>query len=293
MVESFLCSIKQNAHLQGLTMHLHLDTHEVKAYHRLFLHGQALLPKLETLRLWKMPVLNPRLISQRRPFPSLIKLNLSNCRFSSVLDLRRLVDNFFPELSYLNLSSLKLTSSHVTLPNQWPRQTVSLSHLTSSDGSRLGPVVRWLSSTLTLTSIRLLWIPRYNLKMLQLFGQNIQTLRIDWVSSDLDEDETISLGSHVLPILNELRLDFHNNGDRLRQFCAILSRCLPSPTLSSIRIRTGVWSIEDYFHLDDTLILLPPRTRVEIDVEEWEYLPKLNEKGMLVVPNDDNYPFWY
>ncbi|KAL4244247.1 hypothetical protein ABKN59_010464 [Abortiporus biennis] len=80
------------------------------------------------------------------------------------------------------------------------------------------------------------------------------TLRIDWVSSDLDEDES----SHVLPILNELRLDFHNNGDRLRQFCAILSRCLPSPTLSSIRIRT------------------------EIDVEEWEYLPKLNEKGMLI-----------
>ncbi|KAI0793529.1 hypothetical protein C8Q75DRAFT_567260 [Abortiporus biennis] len=288
MVHSFLDAITQNSHLQGLTIHITLATSGVKAYHRLLLYGKTILPKQKSLKLLHMPVLNSQLISHRclLAFPSLTRLDLWHCTFSLVLDLRCLIYTFFPKLSSLIVYSLQLTSSYVTLPHKWPRKMVSLSNLEIYGSGEFEPVRRWLCSTPPQTSIHTLHIDCYHLKMPQSFGQNIQELYIFWNVGDIGQDSTNSLGPGVLPILKVLRVAFKHHS-HLPDFCAMFSRCIPSSTLACIQIHPFSFSnmsIDLYSPLDDTFAILPPHTRVEIDVEIWKSLPKLKEMGMLAVP---------
>ncbi|KAI0793521.1 hypothetical protein C8Q75DRAFT_804330 [Abortiporus biennis] len=216
ILKSFIDIIKRNSHLQRLTTHLDLMTYEVEAYHYLFLHHQA-LSNLAKLTLHKMPMLNPRLLlDQRHPFHSVTDLDLSDCGFSSVLDLRRMIGNFFPNLSYLSLSNLLLGSSHVNLPNKWPRNVISLSELNiASILGDYGPITEWLASTPSQTSICNLHISPNQTRMLLSFGQGIEELEITSMSiaGEYDLDQAISLGPHLLPQLKTLHVYFRSDSD--------------------------------------------------------------------------------
>ncbi|KAI0789532.1 hypothetical protein C8Q75DRAFT_166315 [Abortiporus biennis] len=284
-VESFLGTIGGNADLQRLSTRLFLFTSDVEAYHQLLLRGQALLPKLDSLELSEMPVLNPRLLSQPRPFPSVTVLHLSDCRFASVLDIRRLIDNFFPNLSQLYVEDLELTSSYVTLPKKWPRKVVSLSSLDlyTTAISCTTPLGRWLSSTPTKTSIRSLWIRTSDMRMLLSCGQNIEDLAL-YDGGSYDKNEAVSLGSHLLPNLKSLEVSFRDD-DGILDFCALFARCHPSPTLRHIRLRFPlalVSSSDAFSQLDDTFSVLP-HTQVSIGNDRYAHqFPKLREKRMLL-----------
>ncbi|KAI0789338.1 hypothetical protein C8Q75DRAFT_765133 [Abortiporus biennis] len=308
-VQSFLGITQRNAHLQGLTTHLVLNTTDVKAYHRILLHGQTVLSKLGSLRLTYMPILNPHVLRQcHRPFPSVTTLFLEFCTFSSVLDLRRLVDGFFSHLSPLEVLRLELSSSHVTLPKEWRRKTVFLSSLQIYDHSgAYGPIQQWLLSTPTQNSIRSLTITPPQTKMLLSFGHNIEelaisasvmyngeygpneskhySLSIGILHSCLTEYSSylaISLGSHLLPKLKSLYILLWSDQITF-QFCAMLSRCHPSPTLMKVALDLyGKISKNALSKLDNTLSLLPSQTQIELHPKLRNTFPELQKKRMLV-----------
>ncbi|KAI0789342.1 hypothetical protein C8Q75DRAFT_155641 [Abortiporus biennis] len=290
---SFLKSLRKWPHLQGLTTKLVIDTRNPEVYHYLFLYCQTALPNLQSLCFIRMPQLHPSLISMHRPFPSVTSLRLRFLTFSSLLDFRRLIDNFFPNLSRIELSYVSFKSSHVSLPNRAnvrsQKQLVSLSHLQLEERVDFNPVQKWLMSMLTSTSIHSLEISPSDLGILLSFGQNLQVLRISpgIQSTAYPTEEHISFGEDVLPTLKTMAVYFRMS-TCISQFCAMFSRCSPSFTLSCVQLwlytNAGDWdpSTDAWNQLDDTLFILPPHTRVEIDVEYWEHLPRLKKKGILL-----------
>ncbi|KAI0789341.1 hypothetical protein C8Q75DRAFT_155499 [Abortiporus biennis] len=300
MLKSFLGSLAQNPQLRGLTTELMLWTSETDAYIQFFMNGQRLLPKLQSVTLATCPVLHPTLLgSIWRSFPTVTSLALRSCNFFSVQDFRRLIENFFPKLSSLEVTNVDLLSTYSIPPNTRPKKAVSLSHLELSDVSGANIIQQWLSSTATQTSLHRLTLQCRYLTTLQSFGQDIHDLRIHWSDEYREEmiyidDSTISFGPHVLPKLKWLYFDVTSETQIFR-FCAVISRFHPSPTFTSIEIRPAPnryleISSEAYLHLDNTLaIILPSHTRVRMDIEHWENLPTLKKKGMLAVPRD---AFW-
>ncbi|KAI0783132.1 hypothetical protein C8Q75DRAFT_785005 [Abortiporus biennis] len=300
MFQSFIQSITNKSHLRGLTTHLHffqpVDLGPIsnsKAFHQLFLHGQALLPNLQLLSLYDMPLLHPTLLCLRRHFASVTELRVQRCKFSSILDVRRFIDNFFPILSILDLNFSQLQFSHVTpiiqsLPGCL-RNTPSLSYLRMTWSQiNVHSIQRWLSLTPTRISLRSLDIKSDQLMMLLSFGQNLQTLDIYWEDGfKCYQDEALSFGYQLLPVL-ELICVYFRSDTAVSQFCTMFSRSLPSPTLSSLEI-TCWEKVKTLTDLDDTLSILPRHTKVEISVHAWESLPKLKKNGMLVALTVDMY----
>ncbi|KAL4242580.1 hypothetical protein ABKN59_012050 [Abortiporus biennis] len=109
------------------------------------------------------------------------------------------------------------------------------------------------------------------MKMLLSFGQNIEELGIHSDNNlSYDLNEAISFGSHLLPTLKLLCLTLRND-EEISQLCTMFSRCHPSPTLMTIRLRfENTASTDAYSHLDDTLSILPPHTHIAIAVELWK-----------------------
>ncbi|KAI0793526.1 hypothetical protein C8Q75DRAFT_567033 [Abortiporus biennis] len=319
MVQSFFRCVAQNISLQGLTTHLELLTPEVEAFHWLLLYGHnSPLPNLQSLRLRFMPILHPLVITSvhhRHSFDSVTILHLWNCEFTSILDLRRFIDNLFPNVSFLDLHQSILGSSFVppSLPHSYPgsrrKTAISLSRLVLLDvnNGTWKPIQQWLASTPTLISIVTLQINCRYLTMILLFGVNIQNLLIEWKDDydiDTDEASVISFGPHLLPKLKLLHIEFlhllpQTNNLNISKFLTVFSRSSPSLTLKSIQIGRYKWrdadgpiDSEPYKQLDDIFVsLLPCSVWVEIDVETWVYLPKLKKRGVLGVPtwNDDDW----
>ncbi|KAL4242729.1 hypothetical protein ABKN59_011749 [Abortiporus biennis] len=91
-------------------------------------------------------------------------------------------------------------------------------------------------------------------------------------------EEHISFGEDVLPTLKTMAVYFRMS-TCISQFCAMFSRCSPSFTLSCVQLwlytNAGDWdpSTDAWNQLDDTLFILPPHTRVEIDVDKRVLTP--------------------
>ncbi|KAI0793472.1 hypothetical protein C8Q75DRAFT_563697 [Abortiporus biennis] len=288
--QSFLKSITQWVHLRELTTEIEFNQHNVKDYHQLFLRGPKLLPNLQLLSLTHMPLLHPSIVNIRRPFRSVTSLSIQNSSFSSILDIRRLIDSHFPRLSSLELRELELHSLFVILPKPWPRKALSLSKLEMSflPDNHIGPVQQWLLSTPTLTSIHSLNIPAEQsyVEMLAYVGQHLQTLILCWTWK-YETSEKISLQPGLLPILKTLVIVAGDQWE-IPNFCSAFAGHRFSSTLSCIRIWIMVRAPaggKEYDLLDDTLAVLPSRIRIEIGSHYWSYLPKRKSKGVLVVPS--------
>ncbi|KAI0789346.1 hypothetical protein C8Q75DRAFT_733619 [Abortiporus biennis] len=77
-----------------------------KLYHQLFMHGPTLLPQLRLLSLDDVPVLNHSILSIRHPFPKVTTFIVWFTKFTSLLTLRRITQNFFPNLELLQLMEI-------------------------------------------------------------------------------------------------------------------------------------------------------------------------------------------
>ncbi|KAI0783288.1 hypothetical protein C8Q75DRAFT_473800 [Abortiporus biennis] len=192
-IKSFFDSLSRFPYLRRLTTNLHLS--KVEACTEFLLHGLPLLPNLQsvTLRNLHSP-LHPSLTSIGHPFHSVRILEFFSCTFQSVLDLRRLIDSFFPNVTYLALYSVTINSSHLSLPPIRPqKKPLSLSHLQSYFLADV--VVRWLSWAQTPNTLNSLSIRASDLaKMLPSFCRRLQLLKVAWDmhENDLDESECTS-----------------------------------------------------------------------------------------------------
>ncbi|KAL4243360.1 hypothetical protein ABKN59_011322 [Abortiporus biennis] len=327
-IQCFFKSISRGHHyLRGLTTDIQLDSGDAKMYHDFFLHGQTLLSNLQSIGLSYMPLLNPSLISIPRPFRSVKTLRIDHCKFSSVLDLRRIITSFFPNLDHLEIrQDISFQFSSITLPqivSVSRRKSPSLSTLEMSlmmgghathnggddgDGGFRHAIHKWLLWTESPTTVRFLRIQAVDLnKMLPSFGQYLHLLSVNWWNSPKGEeiDGGISFGVDILPNLTTLVMILWKKED-IKTCCHLLSRSgfwsSPTPQLSCIRLwlaTFGEW--EDTFReLDGVLLQIVsslPRLGgchlnpvcVEIESRYWEELPTLKSKGMLALPTASVY----
>ncbi|KAI0789534.1 hypothetical protein C8Q75DRAFT_766072 [Abortiporus biennis] len=300
-IQLFFKSLSRWPHLRRLTTDIQLGISDsVKVYTEFFLHGrQALLPNLESLSIIKMPLLHPSLFSIRRPFHSVSTLKVEYCTFTSVLDLRRLIDSFFPHIHHLSLEgNVSFKSSYVNLPQRSSREPLLLQKFTLGTSvytptERVDPnpvILDWLKWTSTPTSLLFLRIlAGHFFDMIPSFGRHIQFLNIMFNEDSRvtveDKIDKISFGADVLPSLETLVVVLPDSGrsNTVRTFCKSLSRTSPSSTLSCVRVWTrGGFTSEGHKDLENALGQLPINVRIEM--MDGPYWSKLGSKRMLYIP---------
>ncbi|KAL4243656.1 hypothetical protein ABKN59_011339 [Abortiporus biennis] len=258
-LECFFASLSRSPDLQQFTTHIALYN-KITLCTELFLRGQRFLPNLQTIFLFDMrSPLNPSLLNMRHPFPTVTRFEFEECTFLSILDLRKLVANFFPRIKHLALYNVRILSSRVLVPPQLPnRKQLSLSKLHFSRfrmDTRFPPeVYTWLSATQTPTTIQSLQIYADDIpEILPSWGSHLRFLHILFADEDeLDIDDSISFGADVLPNLQTLVLVICMNQIKIYGFCDVLSKSTISNTLLCIRI----WLYPDYVFLPEDLEIL-------------------------------------
>ncbi|KAL4246588.1 hypothetical protein ABKN59_008461 [Abortiporus biennis] len=237
------------------------------AHHTLLLRGQAVLPNLQEIVLDYIPPLNPSLACISRPFRNVSKLSIQYTSFATLLDLRRIINNFFPNLQHLILDNPRFTSQSLqVIPPSSKATGTSLTTLNLIiNGDQFAPLRSWLPSTNTRTTLKILnlrigggYVDRFTVQPLLLdCGSNVRELRVRW-SQDTDVDPNgilMSIGLHVLPVLEILRFELHEA--ELMTLCTILSEKL-SPLLATIALRVFAFKPEQavketWAALDETL----------------------------------------
>ncbi|KAI0784821.1 hypothetical protein C8Q75DRAFT_777715 [Abortiporus biennis] len=202
-VKAFLYSLKSNMHLRGLTLKIIFSSvgNAEKlipvgaAHHTLLLRGQAVLPNLQEIVLDYIPPLNPSLACISRPFRNVSKLSIQYTSFATLLDLRRIINNFFPNLQQLILDNSRFTSQSLqVIPPSSKATGTSLTTLNLIiNGDQFAPLRSWLPSTNTRTTLKILnlrigggYVDLFTVQPLLLdCGSNVRELRVRW-SQDTD-----------------------------------------------------------------------------------------------------------
>ncbi|KAL4248408.1 hypothetical protein ABKN59_006835 [Abortiporus biennis] len=267
-----------------------------KLYHQLFMHGPTLLPQLRLLYLDDVPVLNHSILSIRHPFPKVTTFIVWFTKFTSLLTLRRITQNFFPNLELLQLMEVGFlfprTIQISTSPPEKKRieKSLFLSHLYLDvmAPSDFPAVERWLTSNsikgAMISSLRFLRCRSNEMSLFSSCGWNLKTLLIYWrVPDDANNISELSFGADILPVLTTLEVEFDSDSTGGLSFCHSLQLNQPSSMLSLIRLYRFPMSKDGHSLalLDDTLVSLPGLQYIEVDSESWSGLPKLREKGMI------------
>ncbi|KAI0796845.1 hypothetical protein C8Q75DRAFT_213956 [Abortiporus biennis] len=285
-IKSFFESLSKLPNMRPLTIHIELSSCHIKTYTEFLLHGQPLLSNLQSVHLQGMhsSSLHPSLVSIRRPFCSVTMLEFNRCTFGSVLDLRRLICNFFPNVTHLTFGDISIDSYHISLPNLAQRKPLSLSELTFLNEVP-AVIPQWLlwtkmPNTLQSLSINTLDLP----KMFPSCSRHLQFLRVYWITNQNELDQNVSFGADVLPTLQTLVISSLDCISDFRAFHDVLSRSTISSSLSCIQIQylpsSHQMEEQSWRVLDDTLVQLPDHVQIKLEDKYWQFLPQLQSKAM-------------
>ncbi|KAI0783286.1 hypothetical protein C8Q75DRAFT_473719 [Abortiporus biennis] len=233
--------------------------------------------------------LHPSLASANfgRPFHLVTRLEVFSCSFGSVLDIRRLMDSFFPYVIDLMMRGVRIRSSHVLLPPKLAqKKQPSLSSLSVLTNDVPLAIPQWLSWSLTQNSLDSLSIYATDLpKMLSSFGRYLRHLNLQWNMREDKMNENLSFSADVLPALQTLNIAALYHPPLVRAFCRVVSRSSLSSSLSCIQIEClPIKSNQQACNvlLDDTLAQLHDHVQIEILKKYSRSLLKLKSKGVLV-----------
>ncbi|KAI0789344.1 hypothetical protein C8Q75DRAFT_155629 [Abortiporus biennis] len=317
-MKSFFSALENTPYLRGLTMEISFEQSSVETYHLFLIKGQKLLPNLRKVRFEHTPLLHHRLTSIRRPVRNITSLEIIATIFTSLLDFRRIIESFFPNVTYLSFTSSKFNSLHISnYPTSLPvcrrLNAISLSSLHVALYSPLElsvPILKWLSRTQTMSTLRSIWLENQHLSVLSTIGHCVEDLVVYWSSVLKDNGENdprhalvwehnhnlAPFGSEILPQLKRLLVNFtwiHDSS--VSSFCDMLMLQQPSSQLRCIQLAS---SNPPYITdaacsmLDDTISHpnFSNVTSVEVQEEFWGRFPKVEKKG--VVLGRLNQKFW-
>ncbi|KAI0781822.1 hypothetical protein C8Q75DRAFT_569330 [Abortiporus biennis] len=278
----FFTTLERMPHLRGLTHTIEIVKKE--AFTRFLLRRMDLLPQLQTVTLWGIPILNPSLLATRRPFTSVTELKIFDTTFCSLVDLRRLIESFFPNVKYLTLRGVSFMSpwhsqfSGTSANDRLRSMSLLELHCPQKSGVVL-PIPKWVSSTQTISSLRRFVGP---LSCFNALSSCRKCVEIE--ISEIDTfDEECSFGAESLPVLQSLQVSLPKEQE-VSWYCRTMRMCQPSPTLSCIKL-----SLDSYFKdhcyllIDNTLTRLSFSNvkHVEVNPAHIGRFPKLMQKGML------------
>ncbi|KAL4244030.1 hypothetical protein ABKN59_010296 [Abortiporus biennis] len=295
-MRSFLETLKNSPHLRELTVSITIpggsnSNSVTEPFTHFFLRGPVLLPRLKTVTLAHIPALNPSLMAARGAFKHVLQLSIDDTQFHSLLDIRRIVESFFPNVTSLSLRECSVKSGYTSICRSNPRLTsISLSDLHFHSGSSPLPHVlyKWVSSTKTCTHSTLqcltgpdvfIWL------LLPSIGPHLLELHLN----NLDyhhfiEAAWLSFGVDTLPILQILRVRLNSRAYSVPWFCKAILRSEPSPTLRCIKLDISAnLKDRDFGMIDDTLVnpFLSNVVCIEVHPEFVSSFPKLEKKGVI------------
>ncbi|KAL4242728.1 hypothetical protein ABKN59_011750 [Abortiporus biennis] len=301
----FLDGLAQWSHLQPNVRSIWLCLSDDTAFMQLLLRGSDILPNLHSLRLQSTPgELSQSLLDDvSHPFENISSLRFQSARFSSVMDLRKLTENFFPHITLLQLNQVFISSPHYIAPTMPLKkeslQKLALSTLDLRWISEFRIFDKWFCSShgLLISSLRNLRISAKYLDLLPHYGEFLQVLVIDWADlHDQTNDQScrnMSLDSNILPSLQTLQLEgFGRGGIHSIPTCynLLLQTKNPSSSLTCIQFLLDGFSYIGSFDLLDTLLSSGNSRfgrnwnlrRVEVQDEDYMgHFPKVHEKGLL------------
>ncbi|KAL4242969.1 hypothetical protein ABKN59_011438 [Abortiporus biennis] len=170
----------------------------VKVFHQLFLRGPTLLPNLQKLCLSDIPQLHPSITSLRRfPFFKVRELVIWDTQFTSLLDLRRLMENIFPDILHLSLNHVDFQFSHVSFYPPTPNPNFNLNqdqdHGFRDDTGQDGDTTTTTTTTSAAAQPRRLGRVQVNLEELESWQLSPRALSIikKWISTRVNTFKSI------------------------------------------------------------------------------------------------------
>ncbi|KAI0784325.1 hypothetical protein C8Q75DRAFT_736201 [Abortiporus biennis] len=170
----------------------------VKVFHQLFLRGPTLLPNLQKLCLSDIPQLHPSITSLRRfPFFKVRELVIWDTQFTSLLDLRRLMENIFPDILHLSLNHVDFQFSHVSFYPPTPSPNFNLNqdqdHGFRDDTGQDGDTTTATTTTSAAAQPRRLGRVQVNLEELESWQLSPRALSIieKWISTRVNTFKSI------------------------------------------------------------------------------------------------------
>ncbi|KAI0783189.1 hypothetical protein C8Q75DRAFT_468801 [Abortiporus biennis] len=296
-IKCFFATLDMSPHLRSLIFEMSIfwpgysalgDVILADVYYSLLKRGPILLPNLRTLIFnVPLPPLHPSFLCIRHPFRRVHSLSFNeDMKIGSMLDLRRFLDSFFPNITSFHSLNISFQTPYFNLPFSPKIHVRAPSIVRISTNGIPSNFTKWLSSTRTVTSLRELRINSHDLPFLGPLGQSIENL---WVNMfHLKEATDIDLGAAVFPVLRHLTIRLWDA--EIIDLCSAFSRSPPSSRLSLIRI-LKLTQTDNCALLDDTIATQPFASLKELQIHEYykECFPKVKAMGILIslISNED------
>ncbi|KAL4242921.1 hypothetical protein ABKN59_011378 [Abortiporus biennis] len=146
-------------------------------YYTFLMHGRFLFPRLEEVTLGSLPLLHSSLLNFRASFGWVKRLSIEATYFQSLSDLRRLVENYFPNITHLKLD-VTFRSTWVLVRHGPKSQSLSLSRLECLCKD-YDVIHKWIVSTNSISTLQSLAIPAEYLHLVSAY-QNIKHVETGW-----------------------------------------------------------------------------------------------------------------
>ncbi|KAI0781827.1 hypothetical protein C8Q75DRAFT_570095 [Abortiporus biennis] len=283
IIRSFLNSLQRWPHLRGYTEKFYMDldpsVENAGIYTQLFMYGAICLPAINSIKLTSIPLLNPSLLAIRRPFHSVRKLTVVGTHFYSLVDFRKLVESFFPNIRTLLWRKNIFLSSHILLGSSKRAPSIQCLLLEGTAYNRT--LMKWLVSINTSLStvsadsdclssiISVQWMSLQNLHMSNGFAYYHRL--------------GISLDSKILPNLCHLEVKLYEWEDG-PAFHESMENHHPSSTLGRIFLNLNLHEVARYFEMIDKLLTEPSFSHLRylvVHPNVFGDFPLLKKKGML------------